>query len=209
MSNSKLKNVKAVNEFLAGTHRTQTNKTFGFSNAADQAEKNKKREVGEKWVEINSNGTEIEWEQKEGYRIKSFKNLSGAVQEARDFLYSFPNCPKETCTCKVPTRIDQKFKKFMGMCEDCVISNETKLKMEGKFKDYAVGKMKANAESFFRQADMEVSILKEALRSKIDFVAGADGFIENWENTNPEWMVNQIDEQYDKFKTKTMEKLNH
>lgn len=207
MNDSKLKNVKAVKEFLMGEHRLQTNKTYGFSDVNASTERNKKREVGEKWTEINSNGTEIEWEQKEGYRIKSFKNLSGAVQEARDFLYSFPNCPKETCTCKVPTRIDQKFKKLMGMCEDCVISNETKLKMTGGFKDYAINKMKANAESFFKQSDIEVDILKNALHN-IDFVENADGRVETWENTNPVWMCEQIDNQYNDFKNKTMEKLN-
>ena len=49
MSKSKLQNVKAVKELLAGTHKTQTNKTFGFIGKS-----NKKREIGDVWLETTA-----------------------------------------------------------------------------------------------------------------------------------------------------------
>ena len=42
---NKLQNIKAVKEMIAGTHKFQTKKTTGFSDAKEAAEKNKKRAV--------------------------------------------------------------------------------------------------------------------------------------------------------------------
>ena len=82
----KLKNVKAVSEMIAGTHKSQTKKTIGFSEVKSFI----KREVGETWVDEDGNS----WEQKKGYKVKL-----GKLSELRNDLNSFPNCDKEVCTC--------------------------------------------------------------------------------------------------------------
>lgn len=56
MANDKLKNVKAVKEMLAGTHKTQTRKSITFGESVDYV----KREVGEQWSDEEGNL----WEQK-------------------------------------------------------------------------------------------------------------------------------------------------
>ena len=48
---NKLQNIKAIKEMLAGTHKFQTKKTIGFSDAKESAEKNKKRNIGDIWEE--------------------------------------------------------------------------------------------------------------------------------------------------------------
>jgi hypothetical protein len=205
---AKLNNVKAVNELLQGTHKTQTRKTFGVSDAAAAAEKNKKREIGETWEEYNVHtDTTYIWEQHDGYRSKRVKNLGEIVDEIRTFTRSFPNCQKETCTCTAPNRLDEVFRKKIGMCADCNFSMETKLKIQGKFNEYALNKMKSNADSFFVQSDKEVEILKAAIKAPVDFLENGDGGIEKWSGGNAEAVIQQIDEQYSDFKNKVYQKF--
>jgi hypothetical protein len=91
------------------------------------------------------------------------------------------------------------------MCSDCTISYETSLKIKNKYRDYELDKMRNNAESFFREADKEVSVLKESLKS-IEFVEGANGNTEKWSVENINQMLNNIDESYDNFKKITLNK---
>lgn len=211
MAESKLKNIKALNEMLGGQHRTQTRTTVGFSDTTSAAEKNKKREVGDVWEEKDIHGNSMWFEQAQGFRIKSSTHptVAKAMREMRAWLNSFPNCPKEACTCLKPTRIDEKFRRVMGMCEECVISMETSLKMKGQFNEYAMNKMKANATAFFQQADKEVEILKREFLN-INFAGDENDInpIETWSLQDPESFLKNIDEQYKTFKEKTMERFS-
>jgi len=209
---SKLQNIKALNEMLRGEHRTQTKKTFGFSDVETTAEKNKKREVGEIWEEKDHNGNSIWFQQHEGFRSRSsvHPDISKIFQEMRDLSTKFPNCPKETCTCTKKTRLDEIFRRKVGMCEDCVISMETRLKIQGKFDEYAVAKMRANAEAFFKDADKEVEVLKRAIMN-IN-VAGDEtdnaNVVETWSHPDPEGFAEMIGSQYANFKNKVFEKFD-
>ena len=87
----KLQNIKAIKQMLEGSHKSQTKIQVGGPIPKTQV----KRKVGDTWTETDPlTGTTSEWEQKEGFRVKG-----GKFQEIRDYLDSFPNCPKETCTC--------------------------------------------------------------------------------------------------------------
>ena len=80
----KLKNVKAVREMIAGTHKTQTKTNVSFGEKKTFV----KREVGDRWTD--DDGTL--WEQKKGYKVKL-----GKLSELRQNLNKFPNCKKEIC----------------------------------------------------------------------------------------------------------------
>lgn len=208
---SKLKNIKALNEMLTGEHRTQTRKTFGFTDTKATAERNKKREVGEIWEEKDIHGNSIWFEQADGFRIRSsvHPDIQKTLHEMRDIGKAFTSCPKEVCTCTNRTRLDELFRKKMGMCEDCVITMETSLKMKGKFEEYALNKMKANANAFFKDADTEVEVLKSAL-TNINFAGDEtdnNNVVETWSHQNPEEFKQMIDEQYATFKTKVLERF--
>ncbi len=204
---AKLQNIKALKQMLDGNHRMQTRKTIGFSDAKDTA---KIREVGEIWEETDQHGNTIWWEKKQGYRVKYgvHPEIAQNLREVQEYLNSFPNCQKETCTCKQPTRIDEKFRKLVGMCEDCLISYETSLKIKGEFNEYAMKKMEANAKAFFEQADKEVEVLKREI-SNIHFAGDENDVnpIETWKFQDEESYKKFIDEQYNEFKTKTLEKF--
>ena len=83
---AKLQNIKAVKEMLAGEHRIQRRTSVGYEGKKDTSTKN----VGDIWEEVMPNGDVIEWEQKQGYRIKRRKNLK-ILSQVREELNSYPN----------------------------------------------------------------------------------------------------------------------
>lgn len=204
---AKLQNIKAVRELVDGTHKIQNRTVVGWEGDKEY----KIREVGEVWEEKDATGkTVCWWTQMDGWRRRSNVDpqIQSALQEAKDYVNSFPNCQKEVCTCTNPNRIDIKFRQKTGMCEDCVMSMETKLKIAGKFNEYAINKMKANAESFFNSADVEVRQFKESFDKSLSYLENSLGAVETWEVPNPEAIKKQIDIQYNEYKKRIMDKLN-
>ena len=45
----------------------------------------------------------------------------------------------------MPKKIDQKMKRIHGMCFDCVVDMEHKIRLEGKWDEYEKRKVKENA----------------------------------------------------------------
>lgn len=202
---SKLKNLAAIRKMIDGSHKSQTRKTFGFDAPSTQID----RKIGDVWTETDpKTGIIWRWTQRDGYKIKERDNLTDAAKDIKKYLKIFPNCPKETCTCTNPNRIDEIFKKKNGMCEDCTIVYETQLKITVKFNDYANKKMLTNAESFFEISDKEVEELKNSLKNPMQYVQNADGSIETWNLENPSYLIDQIDNQYNNYKKIIKEKLN-
>ena len=202
----KLQNVKAVQQMLDGTHKFQTKKTVGFSDA--QSKKSEHREIGDVWEETDSNGNVHVIEQREGFRIRKTKN-SEIFQSIRDELQSFPNCRKDTCTCIGTHQLDQKMRKIHGMCFDCVIEMEHELKKAGNFKEYEQNKIRENALAWLRDAERDVEMLKQAYTQAQEFVSNSDGHVETWTaKMTPEEFENTIQKQFEEFKIKFLANLN-
>lgn len=192
MSN-KLKNVKAVKEMLGGEHKTQTKKTVSFADKVIE-----RREVGETWTDNKGQ----KWEQRTGYKVKV-----GKLSKLREELKSFPNCNKETCTCIEPGQADLKMKAIHGMCLNCVVEMEHKLKLDGEYKEYERKKMLANAEAWLKQAELEKEVLKTTL--KASFV-NEDGSIEKWkEGMTEDELVEKIDKEFETFRENFIGKLKN
>ena len=186
----KLKNVKAVREMIAGTHKTQTKTNVSFGEKKTFV----KREVGDRWTD--DDGTL--WEQKKGYKVKL-----GKLSELRQNLNKFPNCKKEICTCTNPKRNDIKMKTIHGMCFDCVIKMEHKLKIEGKYEEYEREKILANMKSWLKGAEVEKEALKTALKAKF---VNEDGSIEEWNEMSWEDVEKKIDNEFRLFKENYLKK---
>lgn len=186
----KLKNVKAVREMIAGTHKTQTKTNVSFGEKKTFV----KREVGERWTD--DDGTL--WEQKKGYKVKL-----GKLSELRQDLNKFPNCKKEICTCTNPKRNDIKMKTIHGMCFDCVIEMEHKLKIEGKYEEYEREKIFANMKSWLKGAEVEKEALKTALKAKF---VNEDGSIEEWNEMSWDEVEKKIDNEFRLFKENYLKK---
>ena len=186
----KLKNVKAVREMIAGTHKTQTKTNVSFGEKKTFV----KREVGDRWTD--DDGTL--WEQKKGYKVKL-----GKLSELRQNLNKFPNCKKEICTCTNPKRNDIKMKTIHGMCFDCVIEMEHKLKIEGKYEEYEREKVFANMKSWLKGAEVEKEALKTALKAKF---VNEDGSIEEWNEMSWDEVEKKIDNEFRLFKENYLKK---
>ena len=63
-------------------------------------------------------------------------------------------CPK--CNKAMKKRLDDKFWRIMGHCFDCQVDIENKLRMQGKFNEYAEKKMLENQKAYL--IDLEQSI---------------------------------------------------
>ena len=176
---SKLKNVKAVKEMLEGKHKTQTKKTVSF-----EKKEFVKREVGEIWTDEDGQ----EWTQKKGYKVKL-----GKLHKHRHLMKKFPNCRKDVCTCTDPGQADLKMKGYHGMCLDCVVEMEHKLKMEGKYEEYEKKKML-----------FEKDILKGSIEAQF---INEDGSIEKWGGLNKDEVIDKIERGFEKFKTEYIGKL--
>lgn len=193
----KIDSVDDVRKLLSGEHESQNKVQVGF--VADKKEDDKSREIGDRWFDSDGN----EWEQKNGYKIKLGKVWQ---QELHEYLNSFPNCPKESCTCGMPKRLDQKMKKIHGMCFDCVVKMEHKIRLEGKWDEYEKTKLKENAMAWLSEAERDKNLIVEEL-SRLEF-ANEFGDVEKWDTKiNKEELLSKIENEFEEFKTNFIEKL--
>lgn len=204
----KLQNVKAIQQMLDGTHKFQTKKTVGFSDAEFKGKQSEHHEVGDVWEETDAHGNVFVLEQREGFRIRKTKN-SDVFQSIRDELHAFPNCRKDVCTCIGTHALDQKMRKIHGMCFDCVIEMEHELKKSGKYKEYEQNKIRENALAWLRDAERDVELLKQAYTQAQQFVSNSDGVTETWTaKMTAEEFEQTIQKQFEEFKIKFLANLN-
>ena len=186
----KLKNVKAVREMIAGTHKSQTKTNVSFGETKEVI----RREVGDQWTDDDGNI----WEQRKGYKVKL-----GKLSKLRDELTKFPNCKKDICTCTNPKRNDIKMKTIHGMCFDCVIQMEHQHKLDGTFEEYEREKIHANMKSWLGKAEIEKEALKTALKARF---VNEDGSIEEWSEMSWEEVEKKIDNEFRLFKENYLKK---
>jgi len=204
----KLQNVKAVQQMLDGTHKFQTKKTVGFSDAEARAKQSEHHEVGDVWEETDIHGNTYVIEQREGFRIRKTKN-SDIFQNIRDEIKSFPNCRKDTCTCAGTHHLDQKMRKIHGMCFDCVIEMEHELKKSGEYKEYEQNKIRENALAWLRDAEQDVVMLKQTYTEASKFVLNGDGETESYAaRMTPKEFEDKIEKSFAEFKENFLKKLN-
>ena len=186
----KLKNVKAVREMIAGTHKSQTKTNVSFGETKTHI----KREVGEQWTD--DDGTL--WEQRKGFKVKL-----GKLSKLREELTKFPKCKKDICTCTSPKRNDIYMKGIHGMCFDCVIEMEHQMRIDGTYEEYERKKIYANMNSWLKKAEIEKEALKTALKAKF---VNEDGSIEEWNEMSWEDVEKKIDNEFRLFKENYLKK---
>ena len=205
---NKLQNIKAVQQMIDGTHSFQTKKSVGFSDVKEQTRKAERHEPGDIWEETDASGMVWVIEQRDGFRVKKTKNTD-VIQELRNELNTFANCPKETCTCFKPSTADTKMKKIHGMCLDCTIDMEHELKKSGEYEAYEQNKIRENALAWLASAERDVVMLKEAYTTASQFITSSDGETETWTaKMTPEEFEETVQKQFDAFKEKFLKRLN-
>jgi len=193
----KIESLNDVKKLLTGEHDSQQKVQVGYTE--HNKEESITRQVGDKWFDADGN----EWEQKNGYKIKLGKEWQ---QELHQYLNTFQNCPKETCTCGMPKRLDQKMKKIHGMCFDCVVEMEHKIRLEGKWDQYEKTKLKQNALAWLKEAEKDKNLVAEEL-SRMEFTNDF-GDNEKWKTPfNKEEMLEKIENEFVEFKKNFIEQL--
>ena len=202
-------NIQKIGQMVKGEHSSQKRVSSGFSDARSMGDKQIDRSDGEIWAEKDSTGEIIcWWELKDGVKVKTsfHPDMVRKFRELRNYLNTFPNCPKDKCTCISPTSLDRKFQRRTGMCEDCTISYETSLKLNGKFNEYAIDRMLKNAEGYFADADKEIEMLKMEMKTT-DFINSERGDIEKWEWDDVDEVIEKFDKYYNDYKVNVLKKL--
>ena len=208
MGKNKLQNIKAIEKMLDGTHKFQTKKTVGFSDIESSKKQNERHEVGDVWEDVDANGNVYIVEQFDGFRTRKPKN-SEVLSEVRQALRSFPNCPKETCTCDPTYHLNKKMRAIHGMCLDCVIDMEHELKTQGKFEDYAREKVRANALAWLKKAEQDVDMLRETYTKAAKMVVNSDGDTQSYSaRMTPEEFDEKVLKGFEEYKKDFLEKLN-
>jgi hypothetical protein len=193
----KIDNIDDVKKLLVGEHESQNKITVGYDGV--NKDESVVRQIGDKWFDSDGN----EWEQKNGYKVKLGKEWQ---QELHEYLNTFPNCPKETCTCGMPKKIDQKMKKIHGMCFDCVIDMEHKIRLEGKWDEYEKTKLKENALAWLAEAERDKNSIASEL-SRMEFTNDF-GDNEKWKTPfNKEEMLEKIENEFAEFRKNFIEQL--
>jgi hypothetical protein len=199
---SKLRNIKAVRQMLDGTHRFQTKTSVFFGDVKDNQRKSKMTLIdAEKNLYVDHEGKE--WIIENGVRTRHTPLLD-SIQEWQQSLIK---CPKETCTCNPNERLDKKMILLHGMCFDCVIDMEHRLRMEGKFKEYERERLKRNALAWLKDAEKEAEAMAEFLSNPSQFVHES-GEIEKWKLDDPE-IGNRVREQFKAFREQFLKQFEN
>lgn len=193
----KIDSIEDVKKLIAGQHDSQNKIAVGYT--GDNVEDNKTRKVGDKWFDADGN----EWEQKKGYKMKLGKEWQ---QELHTYLTTFQNCPKDTCTCFLPKKLDEKMRSIHGMCFDCVVDMEHKIRLDGKWDEYEKRKLKENALAWLKEAEKD----KDAVASELSRMEFSNDFGDNekWKTPlNKEELLEKIEKEFAEFRKNFIEKL--
>tara|TARA_R110002050_G_scaffold49352_1_gene114776 strand:+ start:86 stop:715 length:630 start_codon:yes stop_codon:yes gene_type:complete len=166
---NKLQNIKAVKQMLDGSHRTQTRKSIYTG-------KTKKAIPESDILETDDNGNPKTWIETDatGFRTKVIQHNGFKERQPENSILnniqSLLKVPKECPSCgtnmrKTEQRLNFKFWFKRKKCFGCVLSEETKIKLEGKeaWDLYQKDIMLTSAESWFKETDKEVDILKQQM----------------------------------------------
>jgi len=142
-----------------------TQRVFGYEKEAE-----KKRKVGEKWVDSSGK----EWEQKEG-----FKTSVNKLDEVREYLKKTTTCKSENCETPKYTTADKKMIVRTGYCLNCTQKYERKLQVEGVYPFYEDYKITCNKLGWLRDYKQQLEDNITYLSKNFQMVYET-GHVENW-----------------------------
>ena len=175
---------KAKNKSNIDIVRSYLNNERPFIQVGYDGEKNKYRKNGERWKDKNG----IEWERKNGQNVRLTKSQADIIREVVN--------QGQKCKCgqhiKWGSKLDKYFFSRTGLCENCLITYETNLRIVGiydkyeryKMISYELGRLKEGAEKikdvikFFTEND-----------GNIEMICNSDGFVERQKNTNKDQIL--------------------
>jgi hypothetical protein len=170
----KKSNIQIVKDYLAG-ERPITQ--FGYT-----GKKYVKRKIGERWTDAKG----VEWEQKES-GPQRFNRVAEIIRET---------IGEQKCKCgadmKWGSKADRLFFRRTGLCEDCLIDYETKLRVLGIFEAYEKYKLASNELGATKDLKVKIEDTIKYFSSgdtDVTMLCNSEGFTERWKTTNAEEVV--------------------
>lgn len=165
-------NISIVKDYLAGIHPSPMVGYIG--------DKNKYHKDGDVWKDGNG----IEWQRKGNKTIRLTKTQADVVREA---------IGKSKCKCGLDIRWGNKFDTLFfaktGMCQDCLVEYEHKLRAVGIYPLYEAYKIYSNQLSMLHDAKSKLEETIEYFSKNdgsIEILCNSDGFRERFHGTNKE-----------------------
>tara|TARA_A100001515_G_C4520571_1_gene193357 strand:- start:242 stop:784 length:543 start_codon:yes stop_codon:yes gene_type:complete len=127
------------------------------------------------WIETEANGKRTRVTQHNGFKSREPENsILKTIQDALKVPEKCPECGKDMR--EHEKALNYKFYFKRGKCFECVLKEERRIKDQGPeaWKKYENNIMLNNAESWFKDADKEVEILKNQI-------------VKTWQNADGEY----------------------
>jgi len=200
MSN-KLQNIKAVKEMLSGTHKTQNRQSIYTGVTKTEIPEDdiiERFEDGRPkiWIETSATGTRTRVTQHDGFKSREPENsILKSIQDALAVPEKCPKCGKLMRDNE--QRLNFKFYFKRKMCFECVLKEESQIKNQGEdaWQKYQNEIMSANAESWFKDTDKEVEVLKQSMKETV--WGNADG---DFGEVDISAQIERIETDYNKLK---------
>lgn len=142
---------------------------FSFNTSAEKV----KREVGDTWVDSDGK----EWVQRNGYIISIPKIDHEELENEGLLMPRF--CPK--CGKPLQRGLDKKMWSLNGFCMDCTAEWETKMHIDGTYKEYERKRIMSNIRAFYNDV---VNGLDDYVNSMNATYVNEFGDIEHWDKVN-------------------------
>lgn len=169
-------NIEIVKDYLAGVRPIIQ---VGYT-----GEVNKHRNEGETWTDSKG----IQWQRKDGKNVRLTKTQGDIIREAIGDI----TCRQCGLQYKWGSRKDGKFLFRTGLCMDCLIDYETKLRVLGIFSDYEMYKLASNELGAMKDMEAKIEETLAYFRSgdtDVKMLCNSAGFTERWKTTNVEEII--------------------
>ena len=160
-----------------------------FVSVGYAGEKNKYRKENEEWIDKNN----IRWKRKNGKNIKLTKTQSDIIRETMG-IQKCSGCGLEM---KWGNKFDKLFFSKTGLCQDCLIDYETKLRIVGIYPIYEQNKLLSNQIGFLKDARTKLEETINFLEKEdttIEVLCNSEGFREKFHGTNKEQLLKEATE---------------
>ena len=107
-------------------------------------------------IMVGYEGDKIELTEKEKEERRKDEERTEVLKEARMPWF----CP--ACNKVMKTRLDRKFYYMIQKCHDCVVKEETKMRINGTFDEYEKNKVRENKRSYIRDLKQTIEEWKNS-----------------------------------------------
>jgi hypothetical protein len=162
-------NIKIIKDYVDGVRPVSV---FGYTGKSYV-----KRKIGDKWKDNKG----IEWEQRKGGPVQ-INRVATIIKEAIGI---------QKCKCgqeiRWGSKNDQLFFRKTGLCMNCLIEYETRLRILGIYDNYEKYKILSNEIGFIKDIKSKIEDTINFFTSSsgdVEMLCNSEGFVERWKNTN-------------------------